>query len=634
MNTGFGGSADTRSNNLLNTQRGLVQLLNSGVLLPPDVQQSEALASLSKHDLSRAAVRGSMLVRANCLLRGHSAVRLLVIETLVNLLNRDFIPVVPLRGSISASGDLSPLSYIAAALKGSPDIRVDCRLEDGSRSILPADQAMKLAGLAPVELGPKEGLGLLNGTAVSCAVGCLALHETQYLALAAQVLTGMCTEAMGGCADNYHPFIAKIRPHPGQIETGANITRQLQGSRLVADKSGTAGELYQDRYALRTATQWIGPYLEDLHLALDQLDIELNSTTDNPLIDPTTNTIHHGGNFQAVAVTAAVEKARLALQMFGKLIFAQCTELINPMLNNTLTPNLCFDDPSTSFTFKGVDINLAAYMAELAYLANPVSSHVQSAEMQNQAVNSMALVSARATLDAVEVLSLMVAAGLYAVCQALDLRALAMEYTAEILREARATFDARLAPSFATPEAAAQTWTTVEEAITTSIVDSKTQDTPERARSVADSTVVPLTRALLTQPHPDLTALTAWLTDIAAIVTTAIRTTRARFAADPTASSSRSDPAAATAGPTTLRYLSAGSAVMYRFIRHELRVPLHRGLVEEPSFAALEHDGIRLASADEKKMVGSRIGVIYAALREGRLGGVWVACLEGGEAKA
>jgi phenylalanine ammonia-lyase len=546
---------------------------------------------------------------------------LTVIDTLVSLLNLDFIPVVPLRGSISASGDLSPLSYIAGALTGSPDILVDCLLKDGSREIMTSDKAMALAGLTPIVMGPKEGLGMLNGTSVSCAVACLALHETQYLALAAQVLTGMCTEAMGGCADNYHPFISRIRPHPGQVETAANIYRQISGSRLVSGKTGAAGELYQDRYALRTASQWIGPYLEDLSLSIDQLTIELNSTTDNPLVDPVTKTVHNGGNFQAVAVTSAVEKARLALQMIGKLLFAQCTEMINPMLNNILPPNLCFDDPSTSFTFKGVDINMAAYMGELAFLANPVSSHVQSAEMHNQALNSLALVSARYTHDAVEVVSLMTAAYLYAACQALDLHALFKDSYALILVEARSTFDAHfpLHSAFNNDAVAAEScWTTIAAALHAGLIEFKTKNRLDRARLTAEATLLPLTKALLITCPSALACLATWLPILTGLIGDSLLTVRQSFAST-------------NPGPSTLQYLSPGSARMYKFVRETLGVPLHRGLIEHPDFHEEELQGVRLADRDsERKTVGTRIGVIYRAVREGGRSGfgeVVVSCL-------
>jgi len=159
-------------------------------------------------------------------------------------------------------------------------------------------------------------------------------------------------------------------------------------------------------------------------LAHEQITTECNSTTDNPLIDVEGDAIHHGGNFQAASVTSAMEKSRASLQMFGRMLFSQCTELINPDLNSGLPPNLAADEPSTSYTAKGADINVAAYMSELAYLANPVSSHVQTAEMGNQAINSLALISARYTHTAIDCLSMICATYLYVLCQALDIRAM------------------------------------------------------------------------------------------------------------------------------------------------------------------------------------------------------------------
>ena len=256
----------------------------------------------------------------------------------------------------------------------------------------------------PVEFGPKETLGILNGTAVSAAVATLAQHQADHFMILAQVVTAMGVEALLGRLESFDPFFAAVRPHAGQKEVAQNITAFLKGSKLVKNPSSDQdnhtsgdGKLRQDRYALRTVSQWLGPYVEDLHLARQQLETELNSTTDNPIFDVVGKKVHHGGNFQAVAVTSSTEKTRLAMQMIGKMVFAQSSELLDNRLNNGLPPNLAAGEPSLSFTMKGVDINMAAYMSELAHLANPVSSHVQSAEMHNQAINSLALVSARYT---------------------------------------------------------------------------------------------------------------------------------------------------------------------------------------------------------------------------------------------
>jgi phenylalanine ammonia-lyase len=373
-------------------------------------------------------VRASMLIRCNSLIRGHSGVRMSVVQAILDLLNKNIIPVVPLRGSISASGDLSPLSYIAGAIEGSPDVYV--RVADGR--ILSAVEALEAAGIERVIFQPKEGLGLLNGTAFSAATASLTLHQCQEVALLSQVLTAMSVEAMQGSAKSFWPQIANMRPHPGQIESAANILSFLHESKLAkcieSPKDANMTGLCQDRYPLRTSSQWIGPQLEDISHATSQIHTEINSTTDNPLIDAESGHILHGGNFQAAVVTSTMDRARLCLERLGKMLFSQATEIINPMLNGGLPANLCADDPSTSFTCKGIDINMAAYQSELGFLANPVGNHVQSAEMHNQAINSLALISSRYTFQALDTIYLMAAAHLFVLCQALDLRVLQVEF--------------------------------------------------------------------------------------------------------------------------------------------------------------------------------------------------------------
>lgn len=407
VNTGFGGSADVRTSKHVALQQGLVQLLNSGVLTSRDTMPASPTSSMNGYSTSMPTswARGLMLARLNSIIRGHSAVSLEIIETIVAFLQKDMTPIIPIRGSISASGDLIPLSYLAGCIQGSTDVYM--RVGNLNPKIVTAAVGLKEAGIQPIVLGAKEGLGLLNGTAASVAVASLAIYESNQIALISQMLTAMGCEALQGTAESFHAFIAKTRPHKGQIEAASNILGFLSSSELA---SGVDGEnkdvegLAQDRYALRTSSQWIGPQLEDLMLATEQITLELNSTTDNPLIDVEGDAILHGGNFQAASITSAMEKTRLSVQMLAKMLFAQCTEIINPALNRGLPPNLCADDPSLSFTMKGVDISMAAYYSEIAFLSNPVSTHVQSAEMHNQALNSLALISARYTLQVSDIL--------------------------------------------------------------------------------------------------------------------------------------------------------------------------------------------------------------------------------------
>ncbi|KAG6879912.1 hypothetical protein C0992_009576 [Termitomyces sp. T32_za158] len=438
VSTGFGGSADTRTDQPLLLGNSLLQLLQSGVL-PSSSRPLDVLPLLdpiASTSMPESWVRGAILIRMNSLIRGHSGVRMDLIEKMNELLNADVTPVVPLRGSISASGDLSPLSYVAGALTGNPAIRVfDGPRSSGAREIRSSHDALRSHNIAPIDLASKEHLGLLNGTAFSASVAALALNDAVHLALLAQVCTAIGTEALAGTRASFDPFIHDVaRPHPGQIESAKLIWNLLEGSTFAQAHEQEVtieedeGVLRQDRYSLRTSPQYIGPQIEDLLQSLKTVVIECNSTTDNPLVDGETGKIHHGGNFQAMSVTNAMEKTRLGLHHLGKLLFSQCTELVNPAMNRGLPPSLAATDPSLDYHCKGVDIACAAYVAELGYLANPVSTHVQSAEMHNQAVNSMALVSARATINSLEVLSMLTASYLYALCQALDLRALQKEF--------------------------------------------------------------------------------------------------------------------------------------------------------------------------------------------------------------
>lgn len=438
LSTGFGGSADTRTDKPLMLGHALLQHQHIGIL--PTSAQPPSVLPLQDPSASTTMpeswVRAAILIRMNSLIRGHSGIRWELIEKMNELISANITPVIPLRGSISASGDLSPLSYIAGALVGNPSIQVYHGPQaSGPRLKSPSGEALKVHSIEPIALASKEHLGLVNGTAVSAAVAALAVDDAIHLALLAQICTAMGTEALNGTRGSYATFIhAVARPHPGQVECAQNIWNLLRGSKLAqlheAEVSLEEDQylLRQDRYPLRTAPQFLGPQIEDIlaaHVAIAQ---ECNSTTDNPLIEAETGIIHHGGNFQAMSVTNAMEKTRLALHHIGKLLFAQSTELCNPAMNNGLPPSLAATDPSLNYHGKGIDIATASYVAELGHLAAPVSTHIQSAEMHNQAVNSLALISARATVTSLDVLSMLIASYLYLLCQALDLRVLRGEF--------------------------------------------------------------------------------------------------------------------------------------------------------------------------------------------------------------
>ncbi|KAF2648201.1 putative phenylalanine ammonia-lyase [Lophiostoma macrostomum CBS 122681] len=621
VNTGFGGSADTRTGKHEKLQTALQQLLNVGILLPSDKGQSRtiktnhAAIALQSHALPVPIVRAMMLIRCNSLMRGHSGVRIPAIQAILILLSKGMTPVVPLRGSISASGDLSPLSYIAGAIEGNPDIFV--RLDHGRNSepsYLPADRALEYAGLRPTRLRAKEGLGIANGTAASCGAACVAIHQAHQVAFLTQVFTAMGTEALLGSADNYHPFISACRPHSGQKEAAANIRALLSGSRLVSthtsSDSHNASGLAQDRYALRTAPQWMGPQLEDLLLANRQVEVEVNSTTDNPLIDVSEDRIHHGGNFQAASITSAMEKTMTAIQMFGKLLYAQSSELINSTLNKGLPPNLSADDPSLSFTFKGFDINMAAYMSELAYLARPVSSYVQAAEMANQSVNSLALIAARNTLEAIEVISLMQATYLYALCQAIDLRCLHLEFQyavePKMLNLARETFgfvvpkDKMSSFSSGSWEVMLKKWTTLSHL---DLADRGCTTVKESLGYILESLLPYQTRPASEQQSITFQTIKEYQKRAAVTLSETYDTTRTAFFVK----------------QTSVAYMSTASKIVYEFLRKDLEVPMHRGLIDHPRSNTRGDQRGAGESSSTRKLLGTYASDIYLSIRDGRL---------------
>ncbi|KDR75707.1 hypothetical protein GALMADRAFT_211171 [Galerina marginata CBS 339.88] len=613
VSTGFGGSADTRTSQPDLLGHALLQMQHSGVL-PSSTKPLDVLPlqdPLGSTAMPEAWVRGAILIRMNSLIRGHSGVRWELIEKMNELLRANITPLVPLRGSISASGDLSPLSYIAGTLVGNPSIRVfDGPAAFSGREIVSSRKALETHGIEPIPLACKEHLGILNGTAFSASVGSLALNEAVHLTLLSEVLTAMGTEALAGTRASFDPFINCVaRPHPGQIETAKNIWNLLEGSTFAVthEKEVTIeedeGTLRQDRYPLRTAPQFIGPQVEDLLQSVKTLTIECNSTTDNPLIDGETGVVHNGGNFQAMAVTNAMEKTRLSLHHLGKLMFSQLAELINPAMNRGLPPSLAATDPSLDYHAKGIDINSAAYVAELGYLANPVSTHIQSAEMHNQAVNSLALISARATINSLEVLSILMSAYLYAICQAMDLRALQHEFHQGLTKISSEEFSAAFG-SVMTEDASVKIKAKVTSVMHEAFDSTSTMDAKERMQKVAASTSTVLLDFFTGPTFCDMNSMASGLI--------AIPTFRSRVAVRLTTllDDLRRDYLSGKRGPAPAsRYLN-NTRPVYEFVRLTLGIRMHGS----ENYHRFEN-GLGV----EDVTLGQNISLIHEAIRDGKM---------------
>ncbi len=332
--------------------------------------------------LGVAETRAMMLLRANSLSKGYSGVRAVLIDTLCEMLNRGVTPFVPSQGSVGASGDLAPLSHLALALIGEGE----CIDDKGTR--FPTADALRRAQIKPIVLEAKEAVSLINGTQGMLAVGTLALLAAETLADSADVISGLTLDGLRGTDVAFDERIHKVRPHPGQVKTAANLRRLLEGSEIRASHKDCAR--VQDAYSLRCIPQVHGAVRDTLAHAREVLETEVNSAVDNPLVFPGTDRVAagaspvqaeqssahgdilSGGNFHGEPLAFVLDFLAIALSALAGISERRTERLVNPALNEGLPPFLAAGAGLNS-GFMLAQVTAAALVSENKILAHPAS---------------------------------------------------------------------------------------------------------------------------------------------------------------------------------------------------------------------------------------------------------------------
>jgi len=317
--------------------------------------------------LKRPTVRAMLLLRARTLAQGHSGVRPVIVERLIEMLRRDLLPAVPDRGSVGASGDLAPFAHLALPLIGEGFFLVDGKRE-------PAEPILVAEGLAPIRLRPKEGLSLLNGTEGMLAQGCLAIGRARQLADAADAACALSVEALKGSSRPFEARIHRLRPHPGQIESAEIIRGLLKDSAIGASHRDDFSHRVQDAYSLRCAPQVHGSVRDTIDHAAAVFGRELGSVVDNPIIFAEDGDVISAGNFHGQPLAFALDFVSIAITELGSISERRTDRILDPERSFGLSPFLA--------TRPGVDSGymLAQYTAAALVAENRVLSHPASVE--------------------------------------------------------------------------------------------------------------------------------------------------------------------------------------------------------------------------------------------------------------
>ncbi|MFO7549672.1 MAG: histidine ammonia-lyase [Acidimicrobiia bacterium] len=310
-------------------------------------------------------VRAMLLLRARTLAQGHSGVRPVLVERLVEMLDQDLLPVVPSQGSVGASGDLAPFAHLALPLIGEGWVR-----HEGAT--VPAMEALSAHGLAPIRLRAKEGLSLLNGTEGMLAHGVLALERAERLARAADLACALSVEALMGSARPFLPIVHALRPHPGQTASAALIAGAIRGSEIGASHAADFVHAVQDAYCIRCAPQVHGAVRDTLSHGRRVFEVELGSVVDNPLVFADTGDVVSAGNFHGQPLAMALDFMAIAITELASISERRTDRMLDPQHSSGL-PAFLSPHPGLHSGYMLAQYTAAALVAENRVLSHPAS---------------------------------------------------------------------------------------------------------------------------------------------------------------------------------------------------------------------------------------------------------------------
>lgn len=363
--------------------------------------------------LTPQETRAVLVARMASLARGMSGVSVGLLEQIAALLRHDVLPLIPAEGSVGASGDLTPLSYLAAVLCGERDV-----LYKGE--VRPAAGVLNALGIAPLRLRPKEGLAIMNGTAVMTALACLAWQRASYLSKLATRITALNVWGSAGNAHHFDEVLFSVKPHAGQQLAAARMREDL-----ACDQPSRNEQRLQDRYSLRCAPHVIGVLEDALPFFRTQIENELNSANDNPIVDAENERVLHGGHFYGGHIAFTMDGLKNAVANVADLLDRQLALLVDTRFNHGLPSNLSgATGPRAAINhgLKALQISVSAWTAEALKLTMPASVFSRSTECHNQDKVSMGTIAARDCLRVLELTEQVIAAMLIAARQAVELR--------------------------------------------------------------------------------------------------------------------------------------------------------------------------------------------------------------------